>query len=69
MFDFESYLIEALNSFENDPADTDYQRGYESGLRDLLNTFMAAPTQTATVLTIVHPEGFGGFASNEGTRD
>lgn len=43
MFDFESYLIEALQGFANDPADTDYQRGYEAGLRELFETFMNTP--------------------------
>lgn len=39
MFDFESYLIEALNSFDNDPADTKYQQGYEAALREMKAAF------------------------------
>lgn len=34
------YLENALDSFETDPADTDYQRGYQAALQevyDLLN--------------------------------
>jgi hypothetical protein len=33
--DIETYLIEALQSFENDPADTDYQKGYEAALKEV----------------------------------
>lgn len=30
-------LEQALNSFRTDPADSDYQRGYEAALKDLWN--------------------------------
>lgn len=66
MFDFESYLMEALESFTNDPADTDYQRGYEAGLRDLYDAFMAFTPKAETIpgqlaLRLV--------VDNEGVRD
>jgi hypothetical protein len=78
MFDFESYIMEALNSFDNDPADTDYQRGYEAGLRDLHTTFMKTPTLVEQVpdgiwneqqVGGITSEGWGGTRSTEGTRD
>lgn len=34
-WDIVQYLDEALAAFEKDPADTDYQRGYEAALREL----------------------------------
>lgn len=30
-----AYLENSLTSFQMDPADTDYQRGYEAALKDL----------------------------------
>jgi hypothetical protein len=39
-FDFESYLIEARQQFENDPADTDYQRGYHAALNEMNDAFI-----------------------------
>jgi hypothetical protein len=34
-WDIVEYLDKALEQFKNDPADTDYQRGYEAALREL----------------------------------
>ena len=31
----ETYLKAALDLFEKDPADTDYQKGYEAALREI----------------------------------
>lgn len=33
--DILSYLEEALEGFDNDPADTDFQRGYQSALQEV----------------------------------
>lgn len=33
--DAEDYLQSSLDMFEHDPADSEYQRGYEAALREL----------------------------------
>ena len=39
------YLHAALNTFADDPADSDFQRGYEQALADMRNAFLGmAPT-------------------------
>ncbi len=35
MYLAENYIKEALDSFERDPADSDYQKGYEAALKEL----------------------------------
>ena len=37
------YLEEALEAFAKDPADTDYQRGYEAALRELAEFLDSQP--------------------------
>ncbi len=44
MIDVETYLIEALTSFESDPADTDYQKGYKAALEEV-KKIVTTPTQ------------------------
>lgn len=34
---FEEYLLDAEASFEGDPADSDYQRGYQAAVVDILD--------------------------------
>jgi hypothetical protein len=35
------HLIEVLNGFDSDPADTPYQEGYEDALRELYRVFFS----------------------------
>lgn len=34
-----NYILQALNGFDNDPADTDFQRGYEACLKELTKVY------------------------------
>lgn len=37
MDEFIEYLTASVDSFDNDPADSDYQEGYEAALKDMLS--------------------------------
>ena len=37
LLDLENYLINTLESFEGDPADTPYQEGYKAAVQEMLD--------------------------------
>ncbi len=37
--DLSAYIISALRGFKNNPADSDFQRGYEAALKELATVF------------------------------
>tara|TARA_Y100001001_G_C8012723_1_gene310295 strand:- start:2051 stop:2224 length:174 start_codon:yes stop_codon:yes gene_type:complete len=46
--DIEDYVEDALNSFKNDPADTDYQRGYRDCLVEIQKCIYNGNISTTT---------------------
>jgi hypothetical protein len=43
MYEMEQYLLNALGSFVNDPADSEYQQGYKAALEATLEYLQTLP--------------------------
>lgn len=51
MMALDAYLRQALEGFKDDPADSDFQRGYEAAIREIAKVFHPELLEDATQIT------------------